>query len=498
MSLLIKGAQIIDGEGSQPFKADVLVQKNLISAVGDLKNKRADTVIESFGNYLTPGFIDIDTDSDHYGSLFTNPAQSAFREQGVTTIVGGHCGASLAPLLYGTLESLHAWVDTKQVNVNWQTVTEFLTQLKRLPLGVNFGTLVGYTTVRQAITHGQERALTDKELEVVKGVVTRAVREGAFGLSTGLEYLHGRIVSERELSEVVRIISNLGAVYSTHLRNQKERLVESIRQTIALASATSVKTLVSHLRPLIGFEEQFERARELIRDNAASASIYFDIYPHDTSWYTIYALLPRWAKTGNVQQVQEYLRKPNIKQEILSELKQIDFEDVQVASAPDHEYVVGKTITELSEDFGVSPAEALLKLMETTRLRATVLYRNINQTVLTRALNDERAFIASNGNAGAPGKFLHHDRFVNTFPTFINLTVTTGGLTLEKAIQKITSAPAQYFNIPNRGMIKEGKIADMVLLCKEDYSVKETIVGGETKAGKPLKYKYTSITPPRS
>ena len=134
-TILIKNIQLLDGSGRPPVKADVLVKNEKISAIGNFPKYRADEIIDGLGAYLAPGFIDINTDSDHYLTLFSNPSQKDFVAQGVTTIIGGQCGASLAPLIYGSLESIREWADISKINVNWHTLAEFLKAMERSAFG---------------------------------------------------------------------------------------------------------------------------------------------------------------------------------------------------------------------------------------------------------------------------------------------------------------------------------------------------------------------------
>ena len=489
MSLLIRNVQVIDGEGNEPRKADVFVQRNFISAIGDLRNKSADEVIEGLGNYLTPGFIDIDTDSDHYLHLFTNPAQGDFVSQGVTTIIGGHCGLSLAPLLYGTLESIGNWADLNKVNVNWQTVEELLTSLKRLPLGVNFGTLVGHRTIRDAITRKEHRELTDQELKVFEGVIKRALQEGAFGFSTGLGYIHGQYASEKEIKSLTSPLKGFNGIYATHLRSQTSELMRSVEETVRVANYTEVKSLISHFRPLYGAEEQFEKSLEYITENTGEDRLYFDIYPHDTSIYSIYSLLPKWAQLDSTEAMMEELGNPETVTRIKKDLAESEekIAQVQIASAPRNGYLVGRTIEQAAKDLETSILEALIKIMVMTSLKATVFLQDINFAMLAKTLSHKRALIASNGNSPALGEFLKHERSTNTFPKFLELVLLKKLMTLPQAVKKITSLPANYLGLKNRGTVKEGKIADLVILGKDDYKVKETILGGKYTKGEVLK-----------
>src|SRR3989344_126656 len=491
MSLLIKGVQVIDGEGKPPFKADVFIQKNLISAIGDLKYKKADEIIDGLGNYLAPGFIDIDTDSDHYLHLFSNPKQSDFTAQGVTTIIGGHCGTSLAPLLYGTLEALEDSADLNKVNVDWHTMGEFLESMKRIPLGVNFGTLSGHRTIRDAITRGEQRDLTEQEFKVFEKVLAQSIKEGSYGFSTGLGYIHGQYASEKEVKRLAGVLSGTGAVYATHLRNQTDGVLKAIEETVRVANYNEVKTLISHFRPLLGYEDQFTKALEYIKENTPPGRLYFDVYPHDTSIYPIYKLLPTWAQSDNKSEMMEKLNNAQMATKIKDEFKPLSekISEIRIAGAPKNGYLLGRLIREAAKDLEMEIPEALIYIMKITNLKATIFSKDINLELLENLLVDERSFIASNGNSPAPGEFVKHDRSVNTFPKFIDLVISRKIMTLEEAIQKVTSRPAKYFGIADRGVIKEGKIADLVILGQSDYKVSETIVAGKTGRGEILVHK---------
>jgi N-acyl-D-amino-acid deacylase len=478
MSLLIKDVQVVDGSGGEPYGADVLVQKNIISAIGKLKNRGASKVIEGLGHYLLPGFIDVDTDPDHYLSLFNNPSQSDFTDQGVTTIIGGNCGASLAPIIYGTLESIEDWGDSESINVNWHSISEFLNNLKRFKLGVNFGTLVGHTTIRRSIVGEDSRRLTKLELDVFKNVLGESLEGGAFGLSTGLGYVHAKLVPQSEILELTDIVKKYDCVYATHLRDETHKLTDSINETIKISKKIGVKTLISHLQPFIGFEDQYIETLNRIGDESSETNLRFDLYPFDTSARAIYTLLPEWVQVKNNGTMLERIRNEKTKKLIHKELSDINPETITISGAPNYNYLVGKTLKELSQNMEMDAANTLLKIIEVTRLNATVFNRNINPSLISRAVMHKRSFIGSNGNSVLRGDFVKHERCTRTFPKYFDI-VLKRKIAIEKAIPKITSEPASYFGIKKRGVIKEGNVADLVVLGKNDYAVKKTIVGGK-------------------
>lgn len=473
--ILIRGAEIVDGTGKPPFKADVLVNGGRISAIGDFKDQQADEIIEAKGSYLVPGFIDVNTDSDHYLTLFTNPLQQDFLLQGVTTIVGGNCGSSLAPLLYGSLESIRKWADPNQINVDWHTMGEFLEVLGKRGLGVNFATLVGHSTVRRALIGEVFRDLTVKELGVFKKIILDSISEGAFGFSTGLGYAHSRQVPFQEIKFLVDGLGK-GVVYSTHLRNERAGIVEAVREAIEVAKS-GLAVIISHLRPLRGSEKEFSEAMEVLDTEGKGLNINFDSYPFDSSLVPIYTLLPDWLKNGPLETMLANIREGHLHERIIKELPEIGENTIVIASAPKAEFLVGKSIGEFSYNQGLGYKDGLLKLMEVTKMQATVFYHNINMDLSIQNLMSERSLVASNSPSVSDDQpTVRHERTRHTFPTFLDLVKGTRAMAFEKAIYKLTGKPARIFGLNERGEIKEGNIADLTVL--KDGNVREVFVGG--------------------
>ena len=375
--------------------------------------------------------------------------------------------------------------------MDWHTTAEFLDSMKRVPLGVNFGTLSGHKTIRDAITRGEQRNLTEQEFKVYEKVLAQSIREGSYGFSTGLGYIHGQYASEKEVKRLVGVLSGTGAVYATHLRNQTDDVLKAIEETVRVANYNEVKTLISHFRPLLGFEEQFTSSLEYIKENTPVGRLYFDIYPHDTSIYPIYKLLPTWVQSDNKSEMMEKFNNPEMVRKIKGEFKPLSEKigEIRIAGAPKNGYLLGRLIREVAKDLEMEIPEALIHIMKITNLKATIFSKDINLELLENLLFDERSFIASNGNSPAPGEFVKHERSINTFPKFIDLVTGRKIMTLEKAIQKITSAPAKYFGIADRGVIKEGKVADLVIMGQSDRKIRETIVAGCTGRGEILVHK---------
>jgi N-acyl-D-amino-acid deacylase len=461
-SLLIKGSTVIDGNGTPGVKADILVKGGRIVALGVLTSNEADVVIDGTDLIATPGFIDVNTDSDHYLSLFTDPAQQDFLLQGVTTIVGGQCGSSLAPLIKGTLDSIRKWGDTNLVNVNWHTFDEFLWTLQTLSPAINFATLVGHSTVRRGLLGDQIRDLTEDEMQVLSAQLRQALEQGALGVSTGLGYNHSRGVPYNELKIVASLAARFNGIYTTHLRDETQGLLDSVSETIALAKETGVKTVISHFRPIIGFEQQFTQALELIR--TSSSEVYFDAYPFDYSILPVYMLLPESLRKGSLEEMQALIKDTAQESVLLAEFAKIRGDEIRIARAPGFDYSIGKTLTEYAAAQELDTAHGLLALMRYTRLKAVIFKRNINYAMAIDALMTDKALVASNSPSLLETRsVIENERAVKTFSKFIELSLQRG-LSLEWAINKITMKPATLFGFSGRGVLAEGAVADIALL----------------------------------
>lgn len=490
MTILIKSGNIIDGAGKQKFRADLLIKNDKIAAIGVFPNKTADLVIDALGLNVVPGFIDVNTDSDHYLTLFTNPLQEDFLLQGVTTIIGGQCGSSLAPLFRGSLKSIGAWSAETGININWNTIKEFKNALEKLGLGVNFGTLVGHSTVRRDLAGDDAKDLTESEITVFQRIIENSLKEGALGLSTGLSYINSRFVSSSEIKKLLQPVIKQGGVYATHTRDEKENIVKSIKETTFIAEETGIPTVISHFRPIVGFEKQFHEALSIIEDNLHKQNVFFDVNPFGMSIVPIYTFLPTWVQQESLEKMLERITDENHRPAILKELSlsEQNLKDLIIGKAENYQYLSGKTLNEFSESRGLNLAEGLLSLMEITRLRARLFYNNVNSVLLPEILLHPQSLIASNSASLGSQTTLKPERSTSTFKKFLQLAAEKN-LPIEETIKKITSVPAKIFKIKKRGALIEDNFADLTLL--KDQDVTHVIVNGKlsVQEGKNLNQK---------
>lgn len=500
MTVLIKNVKIVGAARDFPESSDVFITDEKISAIGKFPNKRADEVLDGQGAYLSPGFIDVNTDSDHYLTFFDHPSQEDFLKQGVTTIFGGMCGSSLAPLIYGSLESVQKWGGSEdKINVNWHTMREFLATLEKRPLAVNFGTLVGHSTIRRAILGDALRDLTKNELAVFTKTLEQALDEGGFGLSTGLGYVHARKTPYAEIKVLAQIVKDAGGIYATHLRNTGTGIRESIDETIKIAKEVGVKTLVNHFVPTLGAKNEYEQALEAIEQLPQGLDFHFDIYPFETMILPLYTFLPPWVQTGGreimLANVNDEWLVARIKKEIA-----LDAMHFTIAQAPGNDALVGKSLKDVQYMYGLSDtADALIHLMRITKMKGVIFYKNLDGEMIRKAIVSTRAMIASNAPSFANTlreKQLKSERTTSTFTKFLSLVEERNFMSIQEAIKKITIVPAKTFGLPGRGEIKEGNFAD--LACFKNGEVKFTIVNGKvamkngefqnTFSGKALKH----------
>jgi len=480
MVTLIKNILLVDGSGKPPFKADIIIRDEKILAIGSFPNYKADSVI--FGNegYLVPGFIDVNSGSDRYLTLFSYPLHKDFLLQGITTTIVGHCGFSLAPNLYGQLDHFFNWTKTNTFNVNWRSVGEFLLALdEQKNLGVNVGTLVGHKVVREDILKdpSEFRKLTANELRVFRLVLEQSFSQGAFGLSTGLGNYPYQNTPYHELRALLGAVKDGRGIYTTHLRNEREGVVSSVEETVKLSQETGVSTIISHFRPFIGFEEEYQQAKEHIENNVARADVYFDINPFDASAVSLDAFIPE-ALQGEDQSVMiAKMQDPKTSKEIQALFPRIDSKKMIILHAPDMEFLNGKTLYEFAQTRQLSYQAALLKLMEITKLRGVVFYSNLNPEQISSALFSPRALISTNSpsfdNALVSFK---PDRSLRTFPTYLHIA-DQKGMSIEKSIARLSGLPARILNLDGRGFISDGYFADLVLLGK-DLDVQMVMVNG--------------------
>ncbi|MDP1619921.1 MAG: amidohydrolase family protein, partial [bacterium] len=281
--VIIKNGTLIDGTGAPMYRADIGIKDDKIAKIGDLQNEKSEIGIDAADRLVCPGFVDVNNHSDTYWQIFSNPDLESLVHQGITTIVGGNCGSSLAPLLGAkAIVSVQKWLSVNNTSLDWLDMREFLAVVEKKKLSVNFATLVGQATLRRSILGDEMRNLNFREVDFLAGKLADAMKEGALGMSSGLVYTHARSTTKDEIIRLAEKIGKHDGVYVTHMRDENAGFLDSVEESIEIARLTKVKLHISHLKvmgegnwSLMGDAlDMISRARETGLD------VTFDVYPY--------------------------------------------------------------------------------------------------------------------------------------------------------------------------------------------------------------------------
>ena len=313
LDLIVKGGMVIDGSGTrQAYRADVGVHEGVIRKIGNLKGESAREVLNAEGLVVAPGFVDIQNHSDSYGALLRDRTLESMLAQGITSILVGHCGSSLAPLLRGSLASIQKWTDVSGLNVNWRSMEEFASELSLKGLGVNVGTLVGHATLRREFTREEVRAVQGRELSQMKNVLARSMREGAWGVSIGLEYAHGRASEEKELLLLLSEVAQKKGFASFHLRDEGSEVIGALQEALYLTKKSGVRAKIAHFK--MRLEENVEYATHALETfemaQKDGINFLFDIYPYTRLNFGIIFAAETGFALGSIKLVNKSFQGP--------------------------------------------------------------------------------------------------------------------------------------------------------------------------------------------
>lgn len=489
-SLLIKNARVIDGSGKPEKLVDVACSGNLITNIAAKIDSPANIVIDAKGKILAPGFVDIQNHSDSYWQIFDNPDLDSLVKQGFTTILVGNCGASLAPLLSrDALLAIQKWHNLDGVNINWQSFGEFANEMSKRKFGCNIGSLVGYSTLRRGLIGDQVRSLDNDELDVLKKTLNDSLNSGAFGLSSGLAYAHEIIISELELFELAKVVAKHEALFSMHLRNEEAELSESVEEALEIARRTKVNLKISHFKIRDKQNhDQLKNTLEVIEtEHYKGLNVHFDVYPYDTIWQVLFSYLPKWAIEGGRSFWTRQLQDPIQRNKIISHLSAtgINFDEMIVTSTASKLNMIGKKLSEIAKNLGVSTEEAVLQIIDKGGNEVMVFDQSLDWEQVEELTRHPLSMIATDGGGFAnPEKLLTqslnaqnklvHPRCFGTSAKFLRQVIETKKISLEAAIWKLSGLPAKKIGLKKRGTIEIGNFADLVIFDPEKIIDKAT------------------------
>ncbi len=498
---IIRGALILDGSGRPGRVGDVLLRRGRIAVVGGRIEVPGARVVEADGLALAPGFIDMHSHSDL--AVLTDPLHLAKVAQGVTTEVVGQDGLSYAPATEASVavlrDQLAGWNGIPDsLEFGWASVADYLDEIDRHGVAVNVAALIPQATVRMNVVGSEDRTATPSELAAMRAQVDRGMRDGAFGLSSGLTYVPGTFTTDQELVELCRVVAAYGGYYAPHHRSYGAGALGAYSEMIDVARESGCPLHLTHAT--MNFTVNRGRAGELLAlmDEALAdgVDITLDTYPYLAGSTTLAALLPSWAASGGPNETLARLRDPEQRARIAEALDltgsdgchgvTVEWQTIQVAGVRDPRLAdrVGRTIAEIAAAEGRQPSEAAMMLMVADGLGTTILQHVGDEGNVRAIMRHPRHTGGSDGLliGGKP-----HPRGWGTFPRYLAHYVRDEGvLTLEDAIVHLAARPAARLGLRDRGRVARGLVADLVLFDPDTVLDRATYDNPrETPAGIP-------------
>ena len=474
--LLITGAEIIDGSGRTPFRADVGINNKRIVCIGDLSTAKGHKTIDASGLIVAPGFIDVHTHVERNVPQAAPFLAPNFVRQGVTTVITGNCGRSFLD------------------------IGKFLKQLETKGTQVNVATLIGHNTVRLQVMKQKAAAPTAAEMSEMESLVKRAMREGAFGLSTGLVYVPGTFAKTDEIARLAKVVSAENGLYVSHIRDEGSRGVEALHEAISIGEQASVHVHISHFKAQGPNQWGSAQARLNLIRSAKDRGIVvsLDQYPYWASSTGLAVLLPAWLSEGEFGAAKSKLQDPatrrRIRSDMLAQLKANGWNNYEFARIAYYKFdpsLVGLNIAEvthkreaesLASHASVIPSKFAAEKGQSSRATeperqaetvmdlfshggAQMVFFDMSEDDVETILKDPEVMFGSDSSVREENSnVLPHPRGMGTFPRILGVYVREKNLlSLEEAVRRMTSLPAATFGLKERGLIRENNWADLVI-----------------------------------
>jgi len=482
--IVIRDGRVLDGTGSPWRIADIGIRRGKIARVGRLGRAKCDRSIDASGTYVAPGFIDIHTHSD-IGILVEPSAECAVR-QGVTTHVIGNCGDSPAPISerYRELAVRRFEYYAQARDWSWSTYGEYLEFMATRGIAINIAGLVGHGSVRLATMGFEERPPTPEETRTMKAHVDEAMRAGAFGMSTGLVYPPGCFAATEEIVVLAKVVARHHGFYASHIRGERETIVDAVRECIEIGEQAGCPVQISHNNPKYGgigkakdIQALWEGARARGVDVLADNDVHTDFGP------PLSHALPQWTQKLSTEQLLRLLRDPAKREALRAEIQadkrpgagyvgllvHEQFDRIWLLRCPEDSSKEGKTIAQLAKHRGVDPWTAYFDTIVEEQDRAVGLFDYMDPEEIKSTLRHPLVMICSDGwvapkeertSPAAPYQPCTYGEFPGVIERFV---VRENVLRLEEAIHKMTALPASRLGLQDRGLVRPGFWADLVV-----------------------------------
>jgi N-acyl-D-amino-acid deacylase len=485
--ILIRSGTLFDGAGNPGVAGDLAIMDGRIAAIGDVAGSAWKT-IDAGGLAVAPGFVDIKTHSDF--TLPINPKAESKVRQGVTTEIVGHCGFSVAPALPGKVELLKDYLSPSAPWLPFRE-TSFPNYLDSFPAtAVNAGMLVGHNTLRLMVMGMAERAPSEVELQQMIALLEDALDAGALGMSSGLFTPPGSYAQPAEMIALGHVLKRHNAGYFTHLRDEANKVIEAVAEAIDIAAQCGVHVEIVHFK-CSGTDNWGKAAKALAMIEYAKArglDIDCDAYPYEAGSNPLKNLLPPWVQAGGVEAMLKRLAERNTRERIRADILREglnnwgripSWDAVTISISPHRPQHAGRTIASLAAEQAADPVDALCDYLIADRGATRVLVASISENDIRTLVASPHALVGSDGNCVAPygivGRGLPHPRFYGTFPRVLSRYVREQKvLPLAAAIHKMTGATARALKLKDRGLLREGYCADIVVFDPDDFSDRAT------------------------
>jgi N-acyl-D-amino-acid deacylase len=478
--LVITNGHVIDGTGSPWYSGDIGIREGRIAAIGNLTATPRKRTIDAAGKVVAPGFIDLLGQSEI--TILVDPRLPSKIYQGITTEITGE-GDSVAPLNDALIQGGHSTYDHYKITPDWRTFREYFARLEKQGMGINLASYVGATTVRSMVLGEENKQPTPEQLDQMRALVRDAMKDGAVGLSTALEYAPAPYAKTDELIALAAEAGKFGGIYSTHMRNESDSVLGAIDEALRIGREAHVPVEIWHIK--VAGKNNWGRMPEVVAKinaaRAAGADVTADTYAY-TAWYNDFsAFVPAWAHEGGTAKLVERLKDPatraRIRKDMLTPSKEWDNEwqeipgpeavMIGVVQNPKLLPLQGKRLSEIANLWNKDPMDALFDFLIEDPSSDVAVF-GMSQPDVTLALQQPWVAIDNDSSGTSPegilGQEHPHPRAYGTFPRILRKYVREDkALTLEDAIRKFSALPAQRLRLTDRGVLKAGMSADVVV-----------------------------------
>lgn len=483
--LVIRNGRVIDGTGSPWYTADVGIRDGRIAAIGRLEGVAAERTIDAAGKVVAPGFIDMLGQSEL--TILVEPRLPSKIFQGITTEITGE-GGSVAPNSDALVAADKIGYEHYNITPDWRTFDQFFARLEKQGIGINFASYVGATQVRRMVLGDENRAPSAAELERMRGLVREAMEQGAVGLSTSLQYPPAPYATTEELIALAAEASRHGGLYATHMRSEGNGILSALDEAIRIGREAKIPVEVWHLK--VAGKHNWGRMPAVIAKieeaRRSGVDIAADTYAY-TAWFNSFSsFIPPWAHDGGTAKLLERLRDPATRARIRKDIETPSSEWDNVwqeipgpeavvfcaVHAPELKPLVGKSLAETAKLRGQDPIDALFEILIADEAYTAVAVSGMSEPDVSLALVQPWVSINNDSAGTSPegllGKEHPHPRAYGTFPRILRKYVREEKkLSLEEAIRKFTALPAQRMRLADRGVLKAGLWADIVVFDPE-------------------------------